>query len=91
MRLLIVATLINALDAVTELAGLHGNWMDVRFALGLMLGAAGALLISSAGYRTANAAKVTISGPNKLNCAIQREDSSGAGLEKPNGALLSKL
>ncbi len=47
MRLLIAATMINGLDAVTELVGLHGNWMGVRFALGLMLGAAGALLISS--------------------------------------------
>jgi uncharacterized membrane protein len=47
LRLLIVATLINALDAVTEVAGLHGNWMGVRFGLGLALGAAGALLISS--------------------------------------------
>jgi uncharacterized membrane protein len=47
LRLLIVATLINALDAVTEVAGFHGNWMGVRFGLGLMLGAAGALLISS--------------------------------------------
>ena len=47
MRLLIVAAVINALDGMTELAGLHGNWMAVRFALGLALGAAGALLISS--------------------------------------------
>jgi uncharacterized membrane protein len=38
---------INGFDAVTELAGLHGNWMGVRFGLGLMLGAVGALLISS--------------------------------------------
>jgi uncharacterized membrane protein len=47
MRLLIAAAVINALDAATEFAGLHGNWMVVRFALGLMLGMAGALLISS--------------------------------------------
>jgi len=47
MRLLIVATLINGLDAVTEVVGLHGNWMVVRCGLGLMLGTAGALLIAS--------------------------------------------
>lgn len=47
MRLLFAAALINALDAATELAGWHGNWLGVRFALGLVLGAAGALLISS--------------------------------------------
>jgi len=47
LRLLIAATVINGLDAVAELVGLHGNWMGVRFALGLVLGAAGALLISS--------------------------------------------
>ena len=47
MRLLIAAVLINVLDAVTEVVGVHGNWMAVRFGLGLALGTAGALLISS--------------------------------------------
>ena len=47
MRLLIAAATMNALDAATEVAGLHGNWMAVRFVLGLMLGAAGAVLVSS--------------------------------------------
>jgi uncharacterized membrane protein len=47
MRLLIVATLINAVDTAMEFSGLHGNWMGVRFALGLVLGTAAALLISS--------------------------------------------
>jgi uncharacterized membrane protein len=47
MRLLVAAATLNALDAATELVGLHGNWMAVRLALGLVLGAAGALLISS--------------------------------------------
>jgi len=47
LRILIAAAAINALDAATELAGLHGNWMVVRFVLGLALGAAGALLITS--------------------------------------------
>jgi len=47
LRLLIAAAAVNILDAAAELAGLHGNWMGVRFVLGLTLGAAAALLISS--------------------------------------------
>ena len=48
MRALIVIAALNAADFLGELAGVHGNWMFVRFALGLALGAAGALVISSA-------------------------------------------
>ncbi len=48
MNILIAAASMNALDVVTELAGLHGNWMAVRFVLGIALGAAVGLLISSA-------------------------------------------
>ena len=47
LRLLMIAAAVNLLDAAAELAGWHGNWLDVRFALGLLLGAMGALLISS--------------------------------------------
>ncbi|MGA2905815.1 MAG: DUF2085 domain-containing protein [Candidatus Korobacteraceae bacterium] len=47
LRLAAIAAAINLLDGITEVAGLHGNWMAVRFALGLLLGAVGALLISS--------------------------------------------
>jgi uncharacterized membrane protein len=47
LRVMMAAAAINFLDACTELAGLHGNWLDVRFVLGLALGASGALLISS--------------------------------------------
>ncbi len=47
MRLLVVAAFLNLLDAVTEVAGWHGNWMMARFVLGFALGAAAALLISS--------------------------------------------
>jgi uncharacterized membrane protein len=52
-RLLIAAAAINLLDAFTELAGLHGNWLVVRFLLGVILGAAGALLITSSIEREA--------------------------------------
>jgi hypothetical protein len=48
MRLLIAAAALNLLDVATEFGGLHGNWMAVRFALGVALGAAGGLVISSA-------------------------------------------
>lgn len=47
MSLLILAGAFNLLDGLTELVGLHGNWLAVRFVLGLALGTAGALLISS--------------------------------------------
>ncbi len=47
LRLLIAAATLNVLDAVTELAGLHGNWLAVRFVLGWALGATMGLLISS--------------------------------------------
>lgn len=47
LRLLVAATSLNALDALAENLGLHGNQPEVRFLLGLLLGIAGALLISS--------------------------------------------
>ncbi len=48
LRLLIAAAALNLFDAMTELTGLHGNWLAIRFAFGLLLGATAALLISSA-------------------------------------------
>jgi len=47
LRLLIAAAALSLLDAGSELAGLHGNWLGVRFALGLGLGVSGAMMISS--------------------------------------------
>jgi uncharacterized membrane protein len=47
LRLLIAAAVLNLLDAGSELAGLHGNWLGMRFALGLALGISGALMILS--------------------------------------------
>lgn len=47
LRLLVIAACLNLIDGVTELAGLHGNWMLVRFELGLAMGASAGLLISS--------------------------------------------
>ena len=48
LRLLIAAAALNLLDVACELAGLHGNWLAMRFVLGLALGATGAMLIASA-------------------------------------------
>jgi uncharacterized membrane protein len=48
LRLLIAAAALNLFDAMTELAGLHGNWLAIRFVFGLLLGGTAALLISSA-------------------------------------------
>lgn len=47
LRFLITAAAFNLIDIASELAGLHGNWLWVRFGLGLLLGAASGLLVSS--------------------------------------------
>ena len=47
LRLLIAAAALNLFDAMTELAGLHGNWLAIRFVFGFLLGAAATLLITS--------------------------------------------
>lgn len=47
LRLLIAAAALNILDWLVEASGLHGNWIRFRFLLGIALGAAGALVISS--------------------------------------------
>jgi uncharacterized membrane protein len=48
LQLLIATGTLNLLDVATEFTGLHGNWMGMRFALGLALGVASGLVISSA-------------------------------------------
>ncbi len=47
LRLLIAAAALNLFDAMTEVAGLHGNCLVIRFVFGLLLGGTAALLISS--------------------------------------------
>jgi uncharacterized membrane protein len=47
VRFLAVAAAVNGLDVVTEVAGLHGNWMDARFALGVALGAGMAAVVAA--------------------------------------------
>ncbi|HZD32488.1 MAG TPA: DUF2085 domain-containing protein [Candidatus Angelobacter sp.] len=46
-RLFVAAVAANLADGLSEFAGLHGNWMLARFALGVALGMAGALVVSS--------------------------------------------
>ena len=48
MQLLMVTVTVNAIDWCAELAGLHGNWMLARFALGVALGTAAAMVVASA-------------------------------------------
>ena len=47
-RWLIAAIAINVVDWIAEFAGIHGNWMGMRFTLGLALGMAGAMMVASA-------------------------------------------
>jgi uncharacterized membrane protein len=47
LRLLLAAVALNLLDAGSELAGLHGNLVIVRFVLGLGLGISGTMMILS--------------------------------------------
>jgi uncharacterized membrane protein len=56
-RLLMTAAAINLIDWLAEFSGLHGNWMPARFALGLTLGAAAAMLVGA----NAEEAKVSYS------------------------------
>jgi|SRR5664279_5369243 len=46
-RLLLAAAAINLTDWLAEIAGLHGNWTFTRFALGLVLGSAAAMLVTA--------------------------------------------
>ena len=47
MLLLMVTVTVNAIDWFAELAGLHGNWMLVRFALGVALGTTAAIVLAA--------------------------------------------
>jgi uncharacterized membrane protein len=46
-RVLVASATINVIDWLTELLGLHGNWTFTRFALGLALGMAAAMLVTA--------------------------------------------
>jgi uncharacterized membrane protein len=55
MQFLIVAVAANAVDWVAEIVGLHGNWMIVRFALGVVSGTAATMLIAASSERPTQA------------------------------------
>ena len=46
-QVLVAAVVVNLVDWLAELAGLHGNWMFARFAFGLALGMTGAMLVAA--------------------------------------------
>jgi uncharacterized membrane protein len=46
-RLLLITATVSLADWIAEMAGLHGNWMLARFALGLTLGAAAAMSVTA--------------------------------------------
>ena len=50
----ISAGAVNALDWLTELAGLHGNWTLIRFVLGVILGIAATALVRSSLWEIAH-------------------------------------
>lgn len=47
LKLLAGAVALNGMDWLAELAGLHGNWMLVRFVLGIALGSAAAMTVGT--------------------------------------------
>ena len=49
-RWLITAVAMNFVDWTAEFAGMHGNWMFARFALGFALGMAGAMMVGATGF-----------------------------------------
>jgi len=50
-RMFVAALAANALDWLAEVAGLHGNLLSLRFALGVWLGLTAAALVASAALR----------------------------------------
>jgi len=45
MRILVTAVTLNLLDWLAETLGLHGNWILLRFVLGIALGTAASMII----------------------------------------------
>ncbi|HWS97500.1 MAG TPA: DUF2085 domain-containing protein [Candidatus Methylomirabilis sp.] len=47
LRFFLAALAVNAIDGLAEFAGMHGNWMLLRFSLGFALGTAAAMLVAA--------------------------------------------
>jgi uncharacterized membrane protein len=60
---LVAAVAINLADWLAEFGGLHGNWMLARFALGVALGAAGAMLVVASEKTPTQAKEVWVRHP----------------------------
>ena len=56
LRWLTIAVSASVVEWATEIAGLHGNWMWMRFGLGFAVGAAAAMLVLSTWVVTPQAA-----------------------------------
>lgn len=72
MQFLIVAVAVNVSDRLAELVGLHGNWMLPRFALGVALGTAAAMLIASSASHA-----LLVPARSHRSWSIRRERLSG--------------
>jgi len=66
MQLLMVTVMVNAIDWFAELAGLLGNWMLMRFALGLTLGTAAAMVVAASWERRTPAKRACVGHPKSL-------------------------
>ena len=88
LRLLLAAAAINLIDWTTELSGLHGNWLGVRFCLGLALGAAGAMLVSSSIFEAEHPALPPDCTPSIEKSALPGDPAQNAGSTRlrPRGA-----
>jgi uncharacterized membrane protein len=58
MRFLFLTVALNAVDWFTEIAGLHGNWMLMRFVFGIVLGTAAAMVVVASSERPTQAKPV---------------------------------
>ena len=69
MQLLMVTVTVNAIDWFAELAGWHENWMLVRFALGVALGTAAAMVVAASLERPTQATTACVGAPKILDLA----------------------
>lgn len=77
---LAAAAAVNGLDVLTETAGIHGNWLGVRFALGLALGAGMAAVAAAAlaNPRSLDSRAIgpDLSGPPSRSLGMTRQEEA---------------
>ena len=88
LQLLLAAAAINLIEWIAELGGLYGNWLNVRFCLGLALGAAGAMLVSSSIFEAEHPALPPDCTPSIEKSALPGDPAQNAGSTRlrPRGA-----